>query len=1075
MAKSILDIEVRASSNSAKNIQKDIERKTKPQIDLKINDKAYIKALDAINRAQASIKTGQVRLTDISHTVKGDKVKEFTISLKENENELKKYKNILESLDPTSKNYEKVLAETTLNAKDLQKTQSGLNKDMQASKKEFKSFGKTLLENAKQFASWTSATQIVMQLANAVKQLVREFIQLDKVFTNIQMVTNYTNEQMAELKNTYIAMAKQLSTTVDDVGNAADSWLRMGLSVQEANQALEAAIKLAKIAGTQTEQATTMLISTMKGYKLETQDLISIVDKLSAVDMESASSSEDLAEAISRVASVAYSAGVSLDKLIAYAATIKDISQQSAETVGTALNSIFSRMSKVSAGIDVDDFGESLNDVDKVLKRYNISLRDTSGDMRNMEVVLEEIANKWDSLTTAEKNQISTALGGTKQRNAVLTLLNNYDEVLRLTETSLNSTGTAEQKFSIYTESVEAKLNKLKATWQELAETTINSGFVKLLIDIGTGLLNISNTLGGIVPVLSGIIGFVQLIKAFRLADSLTVLSTKAEIFAVKLNMTLGWIGLITMAVTGLIGIIQHINKTAEQTKRKIVEQAQEIQKEVENLKDSFIALNSTMEKTANNEKIEQSWESLYKICHKLGVQVDELNKSYEYFLQLSNKSEIIALEKETKATYGDYEYAKGKIEGTQGIWDKYAGGKLTLDQYIKYLEDSIQKAEETGSQTATYLGSLFGNVITADIMKVREILAGLYEDKDTWLQIISEYETKDLKRQLLMHYGDAINIKKKEIQDILALDTDMAKKEADIMLENTNIFIEELKKKYPELTEYIEQLFNESQKKLKNIINENLVGKFVNIQVSNIKALQEAEEAENEALQKRLTLQEKILAVQEAQEKLAQAQNKRARVYRAGRGFVYEQDFSQVSAAQKELRSAQQSLREYRSSIKYEEEIALLQEASNEWEKLFINDEEFKKFVNGLTVTMEELGGTTEGILNWMTNTIQEFKNRNGINATETTSGSWNYFSGLSNNGLISPSGYNISGSSLGNVNMSSSNLSTGFTPVSYSTSSGNITNINIGSISLPGVTDAQGFADGLVNLSYQVGTSHK
>ena len=1056
MAKIILDVEGRISDKSAKNTQKQFEQKIKPVITPTINDKAYIQALDALNRASASIKTGQVKLTDISHTVKGSKIKEFTVDLKNNNNELTKYRNILNSLDPANENYKQDLLQIRINANNLQKTQSSLNKDMQASKKEFKSFGKTLLENAKQFASWTSATQIVMQLANAVKQLVREFVRLDKAFTNIQMVTNYTNEQMSELKNTYIEMAKQLSTTVDDVANASNDWLRMGMSVREANQALEAAIKLAKIAGTETSQATTMLISTMKGYKLEAQDLISVVDKLSAVDMQSASSSEDLAESISKVASVAYSAGISLDKLIAYAATIKDVTQQSAESVGTALNSIFSRMSKVAAGVDVDDFGESLNDVDKVLKRYNISLRDTSGDMRSMEVVLEEIANKWDTLTTAERNQISTALGGTRQRNAVVTLLNNYDEVLRLTTTSLESAGTAEQKFAIYSESVEAKVNKLKASFQEMAETTINSNFVKTLLEIGNALLNVVNYTGGIVPLLGTILSTLLLIKGVKVAQELYSVANAVTVLSGTLQGALGILGLVFSVVMAIVGFVKSSVEEARKRYQQYIESLQSVQQEVKELRDEFIRLNASTEE-ASNDSLKKSWDMLYNAAYKLRLEVDRLNQSYEYYLQLSGQIETIGLEEELKATEGQYKSNKKERD--------------RLKSELDYLQYAIKYAKENNLSIATFK---YGRGKTVE--EAEAYYNQLFGQYESYQSKVEEYETKQAKLSFLQQYTARINSAKAAYAKLSQLDTDQAKKTAQTVLNEINTIIEEVKANYPSgVGDELVGDFEETRKSLENIINENLVGKFANIQISNIKALQEAEEAENEALKKRLTLQEKILAVQEAQEKLAQAQNKRARVYRAGRGFVYEQDFSRVSAAQKELRSAQQSLREYRSSIKYEEEIALLQEASNEWEKLFINDEEFKKFVNGLTVTMEELGSTTEEILNWMTNTIQEFKNRNGINATETTSGSWDYFSGLSSNGLISPGGYNISGSSLGNVNMSSSNLSTGFTPVSYSTSSGNITNINIGSISLPGVTDAQGFADGLVNLSYQVGTSHK
>ena len=120
---------------------------------------------------------------------------------------------------------------------------------------------------------------------------------------------------------------------------------------------------------------------------------------------------------MSKVASVASQGGVSLEKLMAILTVTEDQTQQSADTIGNAWNSIFQRMSKIAAGKDVSDTGASLNDVDKVLKKMNISLKDSSGQIRDLGDVLDEVASKWDTFSRNEQNQISTAIAGTRQAN----------------------------------------------------------------------------------------------------------------------------------------------------------------------------------------------------------------------------------------------------------------------------------------------------------------------------------------------------------------------------------------------------------------------------------------------------------------------------------------------------------------------------------------------------------------------------------------------------------------------------------------------------------------------------------
>lgn len=66
-------------------------------------------------------------------------------------------------------------------------------------------------------------------------------------------------------------------------------------------------------------------------------------------------------------------------------------------------------MNNIAAGKDIDDMGESLNNVDKVLSSVGLSLKDEEGQIRDLGDVLDEVAAKWDTYTRNQQNQISTA------------------------------------------------------------------------------------------------------------------------------------------------------------------------------------------------------------------------------------------------------------------------------------------------------------------------------------------------------------------------------------------------------------------------------------------------------------------------------------------------------------------------------------------------------------------------------------------------------------------------------------------------------------------------------------------
>ena len=121
-------------------------------------------------------------------------------------------------------------------------------------------------------------------------------------------------------------------------------------------------------------------------------------------------------------------AGSELNKYMSYITTVSDVSQLSAETVGTAFKTLYSRYGNVKAGKFVEGAGdeenseefEALNDIEKVLGKIGIKMRNTSSEFRNFDDVVQDIADKWAMLTDVEKNAISTAFAGTRQREVLI-------------------------------------------------------------------------------------------------------------------------------------------------------------------------------------------------------------------------------------------------------------------------------------------------------------------------------------------------------------------------------------------------------------------------------------------------------------------------------------------------------------------------------------------------------------------------------------------------------------------------------------------------------------------------------
>ena len=349
------------------------------------------------------------------------------------------------------------------------------------------------------FSEYLNAREIFRAVTNAIKEAVNEVKELNKAQTDLQIVTGKSNAEMVSLMNKYNELAKDMSVTTKNITSSADEWLRQGKSVAETNELIKDSVILSKVGQIDAAEATKYLTSTMNGFKAETSDVIGIVDKLTNVDLESATSAGGLAEAMSKCANSADVAGVSMDALIGYIATVAEVTQKSDSVVGESFKTILARMGKIKLNNWIDEDGKDIsgeiNDVEKTLAQFDIKLRKSATEFRNFEDVIYDVGMAWDKFSSVDQNAIANAFGGVYQRENVITLFENFNRALELSEVSANSAGTAYQKFEVYENSLEAATNRLTAAFESLAYNTINSDFLTGLANATAGIVEfVDNT-----------------------------------------------------------------------------------------------------------------------------------------------------------------------------------------------------------------------------------------------------------------------------------------------------------------------------------------------------------------------------------------------------------------------------------------------------------------------------------------------------------------------------------------------------------------------------------------------------
>jgi TP901 family phage tail tape measure protein len=323
-------------------------------------------------------------------------------------------------IDAQAKTISAALQSTSLPATQLTEDFSNLNvgfhnfgEEADAASVSMGGFGDTLVKDISKVAEWTVATTLIFGSFKAFQAGVDYIEQLDQELTKIQIITGDSAAQVQALAMQYNNLATQLGSTTLAVTQGAEVWLKQGMSISDTNAMIKNSTELAQLAGMDATTSAQSLTAVMNSFNINAGQMSTVLDTLVGLSDKFAVSSEGLMTAIQRAGATANAAGVPLQDLASYIAVVANTTQKSTSSIGDSFNSMFSRMESVKAGATVDQFGESLNNVEKTLDTVGIALRDTTtGGFLPLNDVIDEIAQKWGTLSNAEQGEIATAVAG---------------------------------------------------------------------------------------------------------------------------------------------------------------------------------------------------------------------------------------------------------------------------------------------------------------------------------------------------------------------------------------------------------------------------------------------------------------------------------------------------------------------------------------------------------------------------------------------------------------------------------------------------------------------------------------
>lgn len=274
----------------------------------------------------------------------------------------------------------------------------------------------SLKDQVKSFTQWISVSGAVMEGIQAFRKATNNVIELDTKMVELSKVSDLTAQGLEDVTNQCYDLGESLSKTGTDVLDAVTTFKRAGYDIADSMKYAEEALKTANISENlkDASQNADSLVNIMKGFQNETPEFAKkINDAVNQVSNTEAVNFDNLIDGATRLSAVADQAGLSFEQMLGTLTGGYEI-LGNMEKVATGQITIFSRLQAIQL-----DGEEEVSTVAKLQEKFSnatkgaVNIVDkTSGQLRNVYDILDDLAGVWDSLDKNTREALAIEAAG---------------------------------------------------------------------------------------------------------------------------------------------------------------------------------------------------------------------------------------------------------------------------------------------------------------------------------------------------------------------------------------------------------------------------------------------------------------------------------------------------------------------------------------------------------------------------------------------------------------------------------------------------------------------------------------
>lgn len=338
------------------------------------------------------------------------------------------------------------------------------------------------------------SSAVFNKITDSISEAYSYVKRLDSSLNNIRIVSNASADDMERFAVQANKAAKALGTSTLDYTNASLIYYQQGITeFEEIQERTDATLKLANTTGETASSVSDYMTAIWNNFDDGSKSLEYYADVLAKLGAETASSSDEIAAGLEKFASVSETVGLSYEYATSALTTITAATRQSADVVGTALKTLFSRIQDLELGNTLED-GTTLGKYSEALEKVGINIKTQTGDLKDMDDILDEMGAKWSTLSKDQQVALAQAVAGVRQYNQLMALMNNWSDMELNIERANDATGTLNKQQATYAESIEAHLQKLSTEAEKTYSLLFDEDALKSFASLATKLLATLNS-----------------------------------------------------------------------------------------------------------------------------------------------------------------------------------------------------------------------------------------------------------------------------------------------------------------------------------------------------------------------------------------------------------------------------------------------------------------------------------------------------------------------------------------------------------------------------------------------------